>query len=310
MGRRICIRFIPVGRALPFLTPPVLLFPLFLWLAARMPPFFAATGAFNVALAIVLGVAQGVGSLPRTAMPFADRVMTAQVSMLTASLCALVLAALFAQQRNTNAALASSEQRLQLAVMSAGIYAFEFDMATGTVHRIGNLIARLGLPARGTIAEYRALLHPDDIAQYKALLHRQSSGDAFITQRLRLRATDGNYITIVHRAQAYFDAQGRLTHVLGTGTDITVNDQARAALAETERRLQEALSAGQVFAFDFDFATRTSRRSANVEEMLGLMPGKAEMTRDELLQLRPPGRRNARTCGRGCAHARRTGQLQ
>ena len=275
--------FIPARSSLPFLTPPAVLFPMFLWLAARMPPLFAATGAFNVALTIALGVAQGVGSLPRTVLPFADRVMTAQMSMLTASLCALVLAALFAQQRNTTAALASSEQRLRLAVMSAGIYAFEFDMATGTVHRIGNLIARLGLPARGTIAEYRALLHPDDIAQYDAMMQRQSSGDAFITQRLRLRATDGNYITIVHRAQAYFDAQGRLTHVLGTGTDITVNDQARVALMETERRLQEALSAGQVFAFDFDFATRMARRSANVEEMLGLTPGRAEMSRDEFL---------------------------
>src|SRR5262249_18304218 len=48
--------------------------------------------------------------------------------------------------------------------------------------------------------------------------------------------------------------------------------QHEADLTHSEARLQEALTAGAVTAFDWDLHTGLSRRSANAEQLLGLDP--------------------------------------
>src|SRR6266567_201919 len=77
-------------------VPIALLFPLLLWLAARCRPVFAAAAAFIVALTIVWTTTFGIGYFGDPNLPIADRILSAQAGILTTSLCAFVLAALFA----------------------------------------------------------------------------------------------------------------------------------------------------------------------------------------------------------------------
>jgi signal transduction histidine kinase len=90
-----------------------LLFPLLLWLAARCRPVFAAAAAFIVALTIVWTTTFGIGMFGQENLPMAERVLAAQAAILAVSLCAIVLASLFSERRESEARLARSNMMLQ-----------------------------------------------------------------------------------------------------------------------------------------------------------------------------------------------------
>src|SRR5262249_24896304 len=101
-------------------VPIALLFPVLLWIAARCRPVFAAAAAFIVTLAIVWTTTIGIDHFGDSGLPMADRVLAARAGILAVALCAYVLAALFAERRQHEAALAESEARLQEALMGGG----------------------------------------------------------------------------------------------------------------------------------------------------------------------------------------------
>ena len=80
--------------------PVALLFAPLLWLAARCRPIFAAAAAFIVSLSIVWTTTFGIGFFGNPAVSMTDRVFGAQASILLVTLSALVLAALFAENRD------------------------------------------------------------------------------------------------------------------------------------------------------------------------------------------------------------------
>lgn len=94
-------------------VPTALLFPLLLWIAARCRPVFAAAAAFIVALAVVWTTTFGIGILGDPSLLITHRILSAQAAILTVSLCALVLAALFAERRANEAHLVHSKIMLE-----------------------------------------------------------------------------------------------------------------------------------------------------------------------------------------------------
>jgi len=80
--------------------PVALLFAPLLWLAARCRPIFASAAAFIVSLSIVWTTTFGIGFFGNPALSITDRVFGAQASILLVTLSALVLAALFAENRD------------------------------------------------------------------------------------------------------------------------------------------------------------------------------------------------------------------
>jgi signal transduction histidine kinase len=90
-----------------------LLFPLLLWLAARCKPVFAAAAAFIVALTIVWTTTFSIGMFDEKNFPIAERTSAAQAAILAVSLCAIVLASLFSERRESEACLARSNMMLQ-----------------------------------------------------------------------------------------------------------------------------------------------------------------------------------------------------
>ncbi len=94
-------------------VPLALLFPLLLWPAARCRPVFAAAAVFIVALTIVWTATFGIGIFGDANFPIAERIITAQAGILAVSLCALVLAALFSERRESEARLVHSNMALQ-----------------------------------------------------------------------------------------------------------------------------------------------------------------------------------------------------
>ena len=93
--------------------PAGLFFPLLLWVTARCRPVFAAAAAFIVALTVVWTTTFDIGILGDPSLPVTQRILVAQASILTASFCALVLAALFAERKANELRLAHSNLMLE-----------------------------------------------------------------------------------------------------------------------------------------------------------------------------------------------------
>jgi signal transduction histidine kinase len=94
-------------------VPVAWLFPMLLWLAARCRPVFAAAGAFIVSITIVCTTVFGIGHFGDPSLPIDDRILGAQASILVVALSAYILAALFAERRESEARLTSSNMMLE-----------------------------------------------------------------------------------------------------------------------------------------------------------------------------------------------------
>src|SRR5262249_43847200 len=153
-------------------VPIALLFPVLLWIAARCRPVFAAAAAFIVTLAIVWTTTIGVGHFGDPGLPMADRVLAARAGILAVALCAYVLAALFAERRQHEAALAESEARLQEALTAGAVTTFVWDVGTGLSQRSADAAQILGFDPRQTFtpSNFLSRVHPDDRQRFKALV--------------------------------------------------------------------------------------------------------------------------------------------
>jgi signal transduction histidine kinase len=94
-------------------SPIALLFPLLLWLAARCRPVFAAAAAFIVSLTIIWVTTFSIGIFGDAHFPIAERILIGQAGILTVSICAFTLAALFSERRESEARLVRSNMALQ-----------------------------------------------------------------------------------------------------------------------------------------------------------------------------------------------------
>jgi signal transduction histidine kinase len=94
-------------------APGALLFPVLLWLAARCHPVFAAAGVLVVSLTIAWTTIFDIGHFANTGLTVDYRIMQAQAVILAAAIGAHVLAALFAERRESEARLARANAMLE-----------------------------------------------------------------------------------------------------------------------------------------------------------------------------------------------------
>jgi integral membrane sensor domain MASE1 len=95
------------------LVPVSWLFPLLFWLAARCRPVFAAAGACIVSITIVWTTVLGIGHFGSATLSVENRNLQAQATILVVALGALILAALFAERRESELRLAHSNAMLE-----------------------------------------------------------------------------------------------------------------------------------------------------------------------------------------------------
>jgi hypothetical protein len=106
---------------------------------------FSAGAAFIIAFTLVCMTTFGIGYFGDSTLSPDQRIMGAQASILAISLCALVLASLFAERRHHEAALFEGQARLQEALTAGGVMAFEWNTRTNASNRSDNAAQILGL---------------------------------------------------------------------------------------------------------------------------------------------------------------------
>jgi signal transduction histidine kinase len=94
-------------------VPAALVFPMLLWLAARSQPVFAAAGAFIVSITVALTAIYGLGHFGGTGLSIGVRILQTEAIILVVGFGTAVLAALFAERRESDARLAQSNALLQ-----------------------------------------------------------------------------------------------------------------------------------------------------------------------------------------------------
>ena len=228
--------------------PFALILPLLIWPAARCPPVFTAAALFIVGLVIVWTLTFGIGRLGDLSIPLAHRALAAQIELLGMSMCALVLAALFAERRRHEAVLTESKDRLQLAldVAELGVWSFDLkaarfqcDLRHSQIHR-----HRPGAPP-STRSEARSFVHPDDLPELdNAYAASQRTGENLKVE-YRLAPVAGNPSEerwVAVEGAAVRNPDGELTRLLGVSRDITARKQIEDRLQRNERASRELLS--------------------------------------------------------------------
>jgi len=94
-------------------VPAALVFPILLWLAARWQPVFSAAGAFVVSMTVALTAIYGFGHFGDSSLSVNARVLQTQAIILVVSFGTAVLAALFAERRESEERLARSNMLLE-----------------------------------------------------------------------------------------------------------------------------------------------------------------------------------------------------
>ena len=229
-------------------VPIALSFPLLLWLAARCRPVFAAAAAFIIALTIVWTTTFGIGYFGDPDLPIGDRILGAQAGILTTSLCALVLAALFAERRQQEAALGEGAARLEEALAAGAVMAFEWDARTDLSHHSENAAKLLGYDPQEplTTARFLELIHPDDCARFKAHVKSVRPDKPSYAVEFRVMRPDGQEMWLEETATAEFDAAGKCVRIKGLTLDITERKRAdehqRLLVAELDHRVKNVLA--------------------------------------------------------------------
>jgi PAS domain S-box-containing protein len=253
-----------------------LLFPVLLWLAARCRPVFAAAAAFIVALTIVWTTTFGIGLFGDPGMAPADRILGSQAGIVAVSLCAFVLAALFAERRRHEAVLRESEAGLQEALTAGAVTAFEWDVRTGASRRSNNAAQILGFDPRGAFSASRFLqhVHPEDRAQFKAHVHAVSPEKSSYGLTFRFIRPDGQEVWLEETSRAEFDAAGEFVLLKGLTRDITARKRAEERqdmlIAEFDHRVKNILARVAVVAM------YTRQGSRSMDEFIQTLDGRIQ----------------------------------
>jgi PAS domain S-box-containing protein len=270
--------------------PVALVFPVLLWIAVRCRPVFAAAAAFVVASAVVWSITMGVGHFGDASVPLADRILAAQTIVLAGALLTLVLAALFADRRRSEVVLEQSKNRLQLAIDGAELGAFSANLMTSQLEYDARAARIHGYKVSPTtIKEARSVVHRDDLVRI----------DVAMAEAIRTGGTWNAEYRVVHppnhtnpeetrwvavEGSIVRDPQGNPVGLLGVTRDITRRKQADAMLEESKARLADALTAGEVMAFEWDAIVGITQRSDNAAHILGLGGGMTATSRNDFLR--------------------------
>ncbi|MBB4040738.1 diguanylate cyclase (GGDEF)-like protein/PAS domain S-box-containing protein [Microvirga flocculans] len=133
----------------------------------------------------------------------------------------------------------------------------------------------IGLRSGDNLSEgWEAVIHP---------LHRErtltlwtqslEAGRSFEIEIPLRRASDGMYRWFILRGQPIKNEHGKIDQWFGIAVDIHERKQSEQALRESEERLQLALKAAHMIAWEFNPQTGTTTRSANALALLGITPG-------------------------------------
>lgn len=215
-------------------------FPFIIWAALRFGPAGTATAAIVINAIAVWGTAIGRG--PFAGEAWEQGLVMLQIFVAVAAVTGLLLGGVAAQSRAAQQRAELSERRLLLAMSTARLGAWDWNIASGEVIWSSGLEPLHGIPRggfEGTLDAFRALIHPDDLERVDTSIRNAVETRAPYEAEFRIRGADGVTRWIAARGQVFGEAADEL-RMVGVGIDITPQKDLEAELREKARELQEA----------------------------------------------------------------------
>ena len=205
------------------------------------------------------------------------------------------------ERHDAELALAERDLQLALAARAGLVGSYAYDANTETVQISPGYAAIHGLPEGTTEItrnEWLAHVHPRDVEQLEVLRNEalgDRQGEYNVDYRIVRR--DGEVRWIESRGVILYGSKTRVRRLIGVKIDVTERKQAEALIKESKTRLADALTAGQVIAFEWDAITSLARRSDNAIDILGSDQESwaASLRNDFLDRVHPDDRNNLKT---------------
>jgi PAS domain S-box-containing protein len=228
----------------------IALCPLFVWIAARLPPGIASGATFICAITIVTTTTFAIGIFGDSLLSFEQRIQAAQTGILVISFGALVLSALFSERRLQGIALLDREARLQEALRAGGVIAFEWDLDADHVRYSQNAMPILGFGAKDVVSGSEMLeqVHPDDRPHVTACVHGVNPDKPSYSVTFRYQRTNGDSdVWLEQVATAQFDSDGLPTRIRGLTTDITERKRFEEEISHAQKLAEQADRTKSIF---------------------------------------------------------------
>ncbi|MGE0859978.1 MAG: PAS domain-containing protein [Gammaproteobacteria bacterium] len=195
------------------------------------------------------------------------------------------------EQREAEQRIRENEQRLQLVLKAGDLGVWDWNIATGELAHNDRMTAMLGY-ASGTQAlhaDWRALVHPDDLAASRTELVAHLRGDqAFYSCDMRVRTATGDWRWIASRGQVVArSAEGRALRMMGIHIDVNDRRLAELALRVSETRLQVVLENSPIGIYWMDQEGALLYLNAALRENVGVT---LESGRDWVAHVHPDDR--------------------
>lgn len=173
--------------------------------------------------------------------------------------------------------LATSEERLRLALESTQLGIWDVDFTTGQ-HSWTNTtreILEIDLNFQINDDTFLNLVHPDDRERVENHFFdsSQNEGTIYSGEYRIITAQTKSVKWISATGRTLTDSQNQPIRKLGTIRDITERINTHIAIKEGEKQLRLALNAARMNAWEIDLETRFVKRSFNTENLLGLSSG-------------------------------------
>ncbi|HKQ79989.1 MAG TPA: PAS domain S-box protein [Blastocatellia bacterium] len=142
-------------------------------------------------------------------------------------------------RRQIEEALRDSQERLNLAMEAAGMFAWETDLTSGRVFWTDSGEQLMGMAPGsfgGTYEAFLALVHPDDRESVTSARKRALSGEAPYDVEFRKARPDGGVQWGHSKGVVHHDEHGRPARLVGVNVDITKRRQIEEALKLSEER--------------------------------------------------------------------------
>ena len=182
------------------------------------------------------------------------------------------------RQRQDELDLRTSEQRLSLVMTTAGMGAWDWDIAQRRLNATPELWALLGHQPGGSAgmpvaaAQVFQALHPDDRARLAEAASQLLAGGPPLALELRCLRPDGQALWLAATGLLQHDEAGQPVRLVGALQDITARHAAEQALRASEERLALALRASRMSVWEWELGRSDVHVSREMYDILDLEP--------------------------------------
>jgi signal transduction histidine kinase len=217
-------------------TSPTLLYapvPLLVWAALRFGLGGISASMVAITMLAIWGTMQGRG--PFLAQSPAENAVDLQMFLLMAATPLMLLAVAIHDERRSKDALRASEQRMSLAVQSAQLVVWEWDVANDQVWITDQGMRAFGFEPGEPVhfSDLDGRVHLDDRAMRSQAIRHALETSGVYEAEFRIVMPDGSWRWISARGQAGPPGEDGGPHFLGVSMDVT-----RQKHAHTEAQVQ------------------------------------------------------------------------